>query len=183
MVASALAALALLVAFMWGSWASSLAIESVNQRRESEPRIARLLGYEAVAEELARAVEDAEDQLSGVAFVGEDVNQAGARLQQTLRNYAENSGLTVVGSRLEMSEPNQTDLADFVRLAVELRLEGPPIALDAFLLDISTHRPQLSAHSLEIQKPAARRRPGDEDQVDAGRLIIQLKVVALRVSS
>ena len=112
-----------------------------------------------------------------------DANTAGARLQQTLRGFAEESGLIVVGSQLAIISPEDSDDqggADglFDQLAVDLSLDGPPLALDAFLLAVSQHTPALATVSIDIQRKRRSRRDGKET---LEFLTIRLRVVALRV--
>ena len=97
----------------------------------------------------------------------DDANATGARLQQTLRGFAEESGLTVVGSQLAVSaaqdiDDQENEVALFDPLAVELSLDGPPIALDAFLVAVSQHSPSLATVSIDIQRKRRSRRDGDE---------------------
>ena len=68
-----------------------------------EPRIGRLIGYEASASELVAARAAAEDALASLAFTRDaDASAVGAELQQVLRAYASDAGLTVSGSQLEL---------------------------------------------------------------------------------
>ena len=144
-----------------------------------------MLGYEATAQELQTAAREFERALDGLAYPGsEDANAAGARLQQTLRGYAEDAGLTVVGSQLAVVTPEGADNGDedeelFDQLAVDLSLDGPPIALDAFLVAVSQHTPALATVSVDIQRKRWSRRDGD---AKFEFLTVRLRVVALRVA-
>ena len=106
-------------------------------------------------------------------------------MQQTLRGFAEESGLTVVGSQLAVSaaqdiDDQENEVALFDQLAVELSLDGPPIALDAFLVAVSQHSPSLATVSIDIQRKRRSRRDGDETREF---LTVRLRVVALRVAA
>jgi len=144
-----------------------------------------MLGYETTAQELQTAAREFEHALDGLAYPGsEDANAAGARLQQTLRGFAEDAGLTVVGSQLAVLTPEGADNGDeakelFDQLAVDLSLDGPPIALDAFLVAISQHAPALATVSVDIQRKRWSRRDAD---AKFEFLTVRLRVVALRVA-
>ena len=165
---------------------STSLVDSLQQSGRHEPRIARMLGYEATAQELQAAAEEFSKALDGLAYpAADDANATGARLQQTLRGFAEESGLTVVGSQLAVStakdiddQENEVDL--FEQLAVELSLDGPPIALDAFLVAVSQHSPALATVSIDIRRKRRSRRDGDDTREF---LTVRLRVVALRVAA
>ena len=165
---------------------STSLVDSLQQSGRHEPRIARMLGYEATAQELQAAAEEFSKALDGLAYpAADDANATGARLKQTLRGFAEESGLTVVGSQLAVStakdiddQENEVDL--FEQLAVELSLDGPPIALDAFLVAVSQHSPALATVSIDIRRKRRSRRDGDETREF---LTVRLRVVALRVAA
>ena len=158
--------------------------ESLQERGRHEPRIARMLGYEATARELQASAREFSRALETLAYPeADDANTAGARLQQTLRGFAEESGLIVVGSQLAISSPedSEDDGGDglFDQLAVDLSLDGPPLALDAFLVAVSQHAPALATVSIDIQRKRRSRREGNET---LEFLTIRLRVVALRVA-
>ena len=165
---------------------SASLLDSLQQSGRHEPRIARMLGYEATAQELQAAAQEFSRTLDGLAYpAADDANATGARLQQTLRGFAEESGLTVVGSQLAVStakdiddQENEVDL--FEQLAVELSLDGPPIALDAFLVAVSQHSPALATVSIDIRRKRRSRRDGDDTREF---LTVRLRVVALRVAA
>ena len=124
--------------------------------------------------------------LDGLAYPrADDANATGARLQQTLRGFAEEAGLTVVGSQLAVSaaqdiDDQEKEVGLFDQLAVELSLDGPPIALDAFLVAVSQHSPALATVSIDIQRKRRSRRDDDETR---DFLTVRLRVVALRVTA
>ena len=158
--------------------------ESLQERGRHEPRIARMLGYEATARELQTSAREFSRALETLAYPeADDANTAGARLQQTLRGFAEESGLIVVGSQLAIISPedSEDDGGDglFDQLAVDLSLDGPPLALDAFLVAVSQHAPALATVSIDIQRKRRSRREGNET---LEFLTIRLRVVALRVA-
>ena len=158
--------------------------ESLQERGRHEPRIARMLGYDATARELQASAREFSRALETLAYPeADDANTAGARLQQTLRGFAEESGLIVVGSQLAIISPedSEDDGGDglFDQLAVDLSLDGPPLALDAFLVAVSQHAPALATVSIDIQRKRRSRREGNET---LEFLTIRLRVVALRVA-
>ena len=165
---------------------STVLIDSLQQSSRHEPRIARMLGYEATAQELQSASRDFSRALDRLAYPeADDANAAGARLQQTLRGFAEEAGLTVVGSQLAVITPDDAEDADdaevlFDQLAVDLSLDGPPIALDAFLVAIAQQSPALSTVSIDIQRKRRSRREGNET---LEFLTVRLRVIALRVAA
>ena len=164
---------------------TTMLVESLQQTGRHEPRIARMLGYEASARELQTAAGEFSRALDALAYPEtDDANSAGARLQQTLRGFAEEAGLTVAGSQLAVILPEDLDEQDepdglFDQLVVDLSLDGPPIALDAFLVAISKHTPALATVSIDIQRKRRSRRDG-EDTFEF--LSVRLSVVALKVA-
>ena len=165
---------------------SASLLDSLQQSGRYEPRIARMLGYEATAQELQVAAQAFSRALDGLAYPrADDANAAGARLQQTLRGFAEEAGLTVVGSQLAVSaaqdiDDQEKEVGLFDQLAVEPSLDGPPIALDAFLVAVSQHSPALATVSIDIQRKRRSRRDDDETP---DFLTVRLRVVALRVTA
>ena len=165
---------------------SASLLDSLQQSGRYEPRIARMLGYEATAQELQVAAQAFSRALDGLAYPrADDANATGARLQQTLRGFAEEAGLTVVGSQLAVSaaqdiDDQEKEVGLFDQLAVELSLDGPPIALDAFLVAVSQHSPALATVSIDIQRKRRSRRDDDETR---DFLTVRLRVVALRVTA
>jgi len=91
----------------------------------------------------------------------------------------------VVGSQLAVITPEETDDPDeeeslFDQLAVDLSLDGPPIALDAFLVAIAQQSPALTTVSIDIQRKRRSRREG---KATLEFLTVRLRVVALRVAA
>ena len=164
---------------------TAVLFENVQQSGRHEPRIARMLGYEASGQELQAAAQEFSRVLEGLAYpVADDGNAAGARLQQTLRGFAEDAGLTVAGSQVAVSVPESGGEAGesetlFERLSVDLSLHGPPIALDAFLVAISQHTPALATASIDVQR---KRRSRGEGSDTFEFLSVRLSVVALKVA-
>ena len=119
-----------------------------------EQRIARLLGYEEVAEELELASTKAFAQLKDKARVGSDTAVAGANLQQRLRQMAAEAQLTVTGSQLVVEAPSNDDGEEaslFTALTINLTVEGPPIALDSFLESLASESPRLAVVQMDVQ--------------------------------
>ena len=172
--------IALLLCF-WAVMVIGTMWDSYGQASNAEKRTARLMGYEAAGQTLDDALQQTGQQLARFAFAASQGNKAGALLQQALRGFAEEAGLTVTGSQLISEEDNDDDaMAGLRQVVVDLSLQGPPIALDAFLGELSIHQPKLVAGSMDIQKPRrARRRAGDENQTSE-QLNIRLEVFALQ---
>jgi len=114
-----------------------------------------------------------------------DDSQTGAELQQALRGFAEEAGLTVRGSQL-ISGREQMDSPDgFVLLAVELRMQGLPLALSAFLRDVYTHTPLLTISELNIIKVRDRRasrRRNQSNPSEEQNLELSVRVTSLVVA-
>jgi hypothetical protein len=180
------AVLALILTFMLSNlWAS--ATRSWSEISRSEPRIARLKGYQASRPAMRQAMSEASVILKQMSFdSGDDESQTGARLQQALRGFAETAGLTVRGSQL-MSVVNQSESPDgFLILTVELRMRGLPSALDEFLGDVYAHNPLLKVAELNMVKVRDRRtsrRRNQSQSTIAQDLDINIQVSALMVSA
>ena len=178
--------LGLVVLFMISNiWAS--ATQSWSEISRSEPRIARLKGYQASRPAMRQAMSEASVILKQMSFdSGDDESQTGARLQQALRGFAENAGLTVRGSQL-MSVADQSESPEgFLILTVELRMRGMPSALDEFLADVYAHNPLLKVAELNMVKVRDRRTSRRRDQPQSTvtqDLDINIQVSALMVSA
>lgn len=145
------------------------------------PRMARLLGYIAREPELATAASAAQDALANWAYLADgEGNQVGAQLQQTLRGFAEDAGLTVSGSQL-VQTPQATEYEGFDVMSVELSMFGNPEALDEFLSAVYAHKPTLVVSEMTVNKQRQRRRSRD-DIADDDTVVIRARVQALRVS-
>ena len=178
--------LALITLFMVGNLYAS-ATQSWSEISRSEPRIARLKGYQASRPAMRQAMSEASDILKQMSFdSGDDESQTGARLQQALRGFAETAGLTVRGSQL-MSVPDQSESPEgFLILTVELRMRGMPSALDEFLGDVYAHNPLLKVAELNMVKVRDRRASRRRDQPQSTvtqDLDINIQVSALMVSA
>ena len=180
------ALLALIFMFVLSNlWAS--ATQSWSEISRSEPRIARLKGYQASRPAMRQAMSEASVLLKQMSFdSGDDESQTGARLQQALRGFAETAGLTVRGSQL-MSVADQSESPEgFLILTVELRMRGMPSALDGFLGDVYAHNPLLKVAELNMVKVRDRRAPRRRDQPQSTvtqDLDINIQVSALMVSA
>ena len=178
------AVIALVVVLVFSN-AAGVMFGALRDISQHEPRIARMLGYESVAGDLQDAKKETQRRVASFAYLkDDDTNKAGALLQQTLRSSAEDAGLTVVGSQLAVLESDaeaDEDLAGpaskFERLSVTLTLDGPPMALDAFLLTVEQHEPMLAVTSIDIQRKRKSRR---EKRDTFEFLSVRLRIVALR---
>ena len=147
---------ALAVTFFFYSW--SAAFQSWKEIDRSAPRIARLEGYELARDDIDVAANAVEMVLQELAFSDDsDETQVGARLQQVLRGFAEESGLTVGGSQLLPSQDGEMAPEGFTVLRVQLNMTGLPDALSAFLREVYQHAPVLDVTKLN----AARARRGN----------------------
>ena len=177
--------LGLIALFMVSNLYAS-ATQSWSEISRSEPRIARLKGYQASRPAMRQAMSEASVLLKQMSFdSGDDESQTGARLQQALRGFAETAGLTVRGSQL-MSVADQFESPEgFLILTVELRMRGMPSALDEFLGDVYAHNPLLKVAELNMVKVRDRRtsRRRNQPQVTLAQdLDINIQVSALMVS-
>lgn len=166
-------------------------VGSIAQASRDKPHISRMLGYEASTKELKAAARQALAEMRVLAFsTTEGDGQSGAQLQQLLRRYAEEAGLTVSGSQLLLIQDDEVAeeagaeerLAVFTQLSVELSVEGPPIALDAFLTSIESHTPRLMTVSLDIQRKRYSRRDA-KNKAPTDYLSAQMAVIALKEPS
>lgn len=170
-----------LLSLIWLFAVVGIVIDGYSKSSAASQKSARLLGYQAEALSMKNALETADASLQQYVFPSSSYDQAGARLQQALRNFAENSGLTVTGSQLvEETKENDVDgaLTGLRMLNVDLSLFGPPIALDAFLGEVGVHRPLLVVESMDIQKPRRSARDRRKEAMDS--LNVRLRVVALQ---
>ena len=176
------ASLAALVALFLFISAGSVFITAWSRVEFAEPRISRLLGYEAVEEDLVSAVREAEDVLSEYAFSEEiDASRRGAELQQALRAFAGEAGLSVIGSQFVRQADSDFAVPEgFEALGVDLTMNGPHAALDTFLRDVSEYEPGLKVMSLELQQPRRKRTPAGAKVAED--VNIKANVVALRVN-
>ena len=165
-------------------WAS--ATQSWSEISRSEPRIARLKGYQASRPAMRQATSEASVILKQMSFdSGDGESQTGARLQQALRGFAETAGLTVRGSQVISIVDESESPEGFLILTVELRMRGMPSAVDDFLGDVYGYSPLLKVAELNMVKVrdrrTSRRRNQPEPAVEQN-LDINIQVSALMVS-
>ena len=162
----------LILALYIMSVAAQLWWDRAAQTARLEQRIARLSGYQEVAEELQLASGRAFAQLEDKAQVGSNAAVAGANLQQRLRQLAAEAQLTVTGSQLVVEVPVSEDGIDeesqpssFTTLTINLTVEGQPIAIDSFLESVASESPRLAVTSMDLQLPrkAGQRRGNKTD--------------------
>ena len=148
----------LILALYIMSSAAQLWWDRAAQTARLEQRIARLSGYEEVAEELQLASGQAFAKLKDKAQVGSDAAVAGANLQQRLRQLAAEAQLTVTGSQLvvaaldsEEGVEDESEPSTFTKLTINLTVEGQPIAIDSFLESVASESPQLAVIQMDLQ--------------------------------
>lgn len=148
----------LILALYIMSVAAQLWWDRAAQTARLEQRIARLSGYEEVAEELQLASGQAFAKLKDKAQVGSDAAVAGANLQQRLRQLAAEAQLTVTGSQLvvaaldsEEGVEDESEPSTFTKLTINLTVEGQPIAIDSFLESVASESPQLAVIQMDLQ--------------------------------
>jgi hypothetical protein len=166
-------------------WSSASA--SWSEIAKNEPRIARLKGYQAFQPAIEEAASEAKVILSELAFTASsDESQTGAQLQQLLRGFAEEAGLTVRGSQLISGVEEEETPEGFVQLRVDLRMRGLPVALSLFLRDVYDHSPRLKVSEMDVIKVRDRRstRRRDQPQTPVEQdLDLSVQVTALMVST
>lgn len=169
-----------LLLLLWVSVVFGTIFDGYTKSSAASQKSARLLGYQAAAASLTDALAAADAHLQQLVFPVSSYDEAGARLQQTLRGFAQNSGLTVTGSQLveEAKDDQDEQLPGLRVLTVDLSLFGVPIALDAFLGEVEVHRPLLALESMDIQQPRRSARNRGKEAPDS--LNVRLQVVALQ---
>jgi len=178
----ALVCLALILAFFQ---IIEMLVASAGSVYRQQPLVSRLLGYEAAADQLEETARLAEAQTGTLIFSGgEDGLQSGAALQQVLREFAQDAGLVVSGSQLnvyalERPEDDEPSTDEFFVIAVSLAMEGPPLALDAFLESVRLHEPKLATTALDIQRPRQRRDRTGDNKYEPDQMMIRLNVTGL----
>jgi len=174
---------ALAVTFLFYFW--SAAFQSWNEIDRSAPRIARLEGYELARDDIEVATSAVEVALQELAFSDDsDETQVGARLQQILRGFAEESGLTVGGSQLVPSRESDNTPEGFVLMSVQLIMTGLPEALIDFLREVYAHSPVLDVTKLNLGQDRSRnnRRKKETTPDELQTLRLEVHVSALLVT-
>lgn len=175
----------ILLVWVANIWSSASA--SWSEIAKNEPRIARLKGYQAFQPAIEEAASEAKVILSELAFTASsDESQTGAQLQQLLRGFAEEAGLTVRGSQLISGVEEEETPEGFVQLRVDLRMRGLPVALSLFLRDVYDHSPRLKVSEMDVIKVRDRRstRRRDQPQIPVEQdLDLSVQVTALMVST
>ena len=173
--------LLLLITSVWSSL-----FESWSEIAKNEPRIARLRGYQLFQSSILESASEAKVLLDELAFAAvADQSQTGAQLQQLLRGFAEDAGLTVRGSQLLPAAQQATTPEGFAQLTVELQMRGLPLALNLFLRDVYEHSPRLKVTELDVVKVRDRRSSRRRDQterLEVQDLDLSIQVAALMVS-
>ena len=182
----ALIALAAIPLFGVGFWVIDEAVSHLQFSEQTKPRIGRLLGYIEQEKPLRLARNQTREQLAVLSYSSEsDASQVGAQLQQALRGYAEDSGLTVSGSQLLKSAANEA-FEGFELVTVELNMTGEPDAVDGFFALVDAHQPVLRVDQLALaQQRRARRssRRANAAELDTRDVIMQVTISALRVAT
>lgn len=174
-------AVSALLFFVWATALVSSAMNSAREISRLEPQIARLMGYELVVDEFERALEQSALTLRALSYPRTEGSQAGAKLQQSLRGFAEDAGLTVNGSQLLVAEDmSDTEEAVFESLSVDLSLQGMPSALDSFLDEVRRNTPRLAVSKLDLVKPRRPRQRRGEPAYNPEILNVRMTIVGLR---
>ena len=182
-MAAGAAGLTLVCLFCFYSW--SAAYQSWREVDRTAPRIARLKGYELARDEINKATGAVELALAELAFSDDiDETQVGARLQQILRGFAEDSGLTVGGSQLLPSRDGDEAPEGFALMRVQLNMTGLPDALSSFLREVYQHSPVLDITRLNVgqDKPRNNRRSEEASPSELQMLRLDVYVSALLVT-
>tara|TARA_Y100000385_G_C13026420_1_gene608620 strand:+ start:460 stop:1074 length:615 start_codon:yes stop_codon:yes gene_type:complete len=172
----------LTLAFAFCLYSFAATYQSWKEVDRSAPRIARLEGYELARDDIDIAANVVEMALQELVF-SDDSNetQVGAKLQQILRGFAEESGLTVGGSQLLLSRDGDMAPQGFTVMRVQLNMTGLPEALNDFLREVYQHAPLLDVTELN----AARDRRGNNrrsknaspDELQALRLDVHVSAL------
>ena len=171
-------AVSALLFFAWATALGSSAMGSAREISRVEPQIARLMGYELVVDEFERALEQSALTLRALSYPRTEGSQAGAKLQQSLRGFAEDAGLTVNGA--SYAEDCRIRKKSFELLSVDLSLQGMPSALDAFLDEVRLNTPRLAVSKLDLVKPRRPRQRRGEPAHNPEILNVRMTVVGLR---
>ena len=182
-VAASAAGLTLVLAFCFYSW--SAAYQSWREIDRSAPRIARLKGYELARDDIDTAAAAAELALAELAFSDDsDETQVGARLQQILRGFAEETGLTVGGSQLLPSREGDEAPEGFTLMRVQLNMTGLPDALSAFLREVYQHSPVLDVTRLNVgqdkQRNNRRSKEASPDELQTLRFDVHVSALLVK---
>jgi len=172
--------LTIVVVFCFYSW--SAAYQSWREIDRSAPRIARLKGYELARDDIDKATGAVKVALQELAFSDDsDETQVGARLQQILRGFAEETGLTVRGSQLIPSRDGDKAPEGFTLMKVQLNMTGLPDALTAFLREVYQHSPVLDVTRLNVgkekQRNNRRSQEASPDELQALRLDVYVSAL------
>ena len=182
-VVAGAAGLAFVLAFCFYSW--SAAYQSWREIDRSAPRIARLKGYELARDDIDTAAAAAELALAELAFSDDsDETQVGARLQQILRGFAEETGLTVGGSQLLPSRESDEGPEGFTLMRVQLNMTGLPDALSAFLREVYQHSPVLDVTRLNVgqdkQRNNRRSKEASPDELQTLRFDVHVSALLVK---
>lgn len=163
------------------SFSFTAAYQSWAEINRSAPRIARLKGYELARENIDEASTAALVALQDLAFnVVSDQAQEGAKLQQVLRAFAEDAGLTISGSQLLQSRDSDSVPQGFSLIRVRLDVTGMPEALIEFLGEVYGHSPMLDVIKLNIGKekePRNRRQEASVEELQTLRFSVHVSAL------
>jgi len=115
---------------------------------EIEPRHARLLGLQASAGDLDRALTERRAALARQAYLAsQDLAVASSDAQQRAREVFTKAGLQVASTQILPPKP----VEGFDRIPLVLRLEGDLAALQAALVTLPTQTPALFVDGFNVQ--------------------------------
>jgi len=169
----------ILVAFLVALVVGGLLAYAISKHRwaqsalaEIEPRYARLLGLQASASELDRALGERRAALARQAYLAsQDLAVASSDAQQRAREAFTKAGLQVASTQILPPKP----VEGFDRIPVVLRLEGDLAALHAALLTLPTQTPALFVDGFNVQSTGMPLPDAPQ------RLNIQVNLFVLRV--
>ena len=146
--------------------------EAQSTLAELEPRYARVVGLQASALELEKALAERKALLARRAYLSsQDVARAGSDAQQRAREAFTKGGLEVSSTQVLPAKA----VEGFDRIPVVLRLEGDLAALQSALVALPAQSPTLFIDGFNVQTVGMPRAEGPQ------RLNIQVNLFVLRV--
>ena len=135
-----------LASLVW--WAIAVHQGAVAGLERVEPRQARLVGLEASAAELDRALAGRRTLLDRYAYPASfDTARAGSDAQQRARDLFTRAGLQVASTQVLPAKP----LDGFERIPLVLRMDGDFSALHGALVVLGSQSPALTMEALSAQ--------------------------------
>jgi len=144
---------------------------AINALDQAPPRVARLAGILQSQADIAQAQEQLQNYIQTHTYPAiQSVSEAGNDAQQRVRQTFSDAGLSIVSLQVQ----DVQEQADFDRIPLSLRIEGPQASIATALQNLHSLRPTVIVNELRMDAVGSVRPETDP------RLTAEFKLTVLR---